>query len=657
MKQSKNRHRIPGLAHVIGLIVIVNIGLIAILNQGRAQQPMPAEPSVVSANRAVLSQLPFSDRQDFEDANQGFIATTPSPDPYKFLQNDAPPTVNPSLWRQAQLDAINGLFKVADGVYQIRGFSNANMTIVEGATGLIVIDTLTTVASAHEALELYYAHRPRKPVVSVIYTHTHIDHFGGVKGVISEAEVKAGKTKIIAPAGFMEAVATEWVIAGSPMGRRAEYQLGIPLPRGDRGNIDIGLGKSESRGAPGSSLIAPTDSIEKPFENRTIDGVAMVFQLAPGSEAPAEMHIYLPQSRVLDLAENATHTLHNLLPFRGSEVRDANRWSHYISDALERFGPEAEVLIAQHHWPIWGNDRVQARLRNQRDLYKYVHDQTVRMMDQGFRSAEIAELLTPPPGLENDWSTRGYYGTLSHNAKAVYQKYLGWYDGNPAGLNPLPPVEDAKKYVEYMGGAALVIARARDDFKAGNYRWVAQVMDQVVFADPTNSEARELAARAFEQLGYLSESAIWRNSYLLGAQELRSKPAPSRFSPGVNPDTLRAMTLDVVFDYLGTRLNAPRAGTTQTVINWRFPDTKETAASTLSHGALTAVVGKDAANADATVTIPRSVFAAAVLGERSIADEIRRGEAIVDGKAAVVTQLFGLFDDFDTAFPIVEPRR
>jgi alkyl sulfatase BDS1-like metallo-beta-lactamase superfamily hydrolase len=431
----------------------------------------------------------------------------------------------------------------------------------------------------------------------------------------------------------------------------------MPLPRGDRGNIDIGLGKAESRGSPGSSLIAPTDSIEKPFENRTIDGVAMVFQLAPGSEAPAEMHIYLPQSRVLDLAENATHTLHNLLPFRGAEVRDANRWSHYISDALERFGPEAQVLIAQHTWPVWGNDRVRARLRNQRDLYKYVHDQTVRMMGQGFRPAEIAEVLTAPPGLENDWSTRGYYGTLSHNAKAVYQKYLGWYDGNPAGLNPLPPVEDAKKYVEYMGGAAAVIARAHEDFKAGNYRWVAQVMDQVVFADPANSEARELTAQAFEQLGYLAESAIWRNSYLVGAQELRSKPAASQYSPGVNPDALRAMTLDVVFDYLGTRLNAPRAGTTQIVINWRFPDTKETVASTLSHGALTAVIGKDASNADATVTIPRSVFAAAVLGERSIADEIRRREAIVDGNAAVVTQLFGLFDDFDTAFPIVEPRR
>ena len=358
------------------------------------------------------------------------------------------------------------------------------------------------------------------------------------------------------------------------------------------------------------------------------------------------------------MAENATHTLHNLLPLRGAEVRDANAWSHYISDALERFGSDAQVLIAQHHWPVWGNDRVRERLRNQRDLYKYVHDQTVRMMDEGFTPAEIAEALTAPPGLENDWSARGYYGTLSHDAKAVYQKYLGWYDGNPTRLNPLPPVDEAKKYVEYMGGAAAVTARARDDFnKAGNYRWVAQVMDQVVYADPTNSEARALAAQALEQLGYLAESATWRNAYLVGAQELRSRPGTSRRSPGVSPDILHAMTLDLVFDHLGTRLNGPRAGTGQIVVNWRFPDTKESAVSTLSHGALTAVMGKDATNADATVTMPRAVFGAVVLRQRAIGDAIQAGDARVAGNATRVTQLFGLFDDFDAAFPIVEPRR
>ena len=643
------------LAHVLGTITLL-------IGSANAQQPMPmpAEPQVAAANRAVLSQLPFSDRQDFEDAHRGFIATTPNsanPDPYKFLQQDAPPTVNPSLWRQAQLNAINGLFKVTDGVYQVRGLSIANMTIVEGATGLIVIDTLLTAPAAREALDLYYTHRPRKPVVAVVYTHSHADHYGGVKGVTSEADVQAGKTKIIAPAGFMEAAVSESVIAGNPMARRAQYQFGVPLPRSDRGNVDAGLGKLDSRGLAGISLIAPTDTISKPIENRTIDGVAMVFQLAPATEAPAEMQIYLTQSHVLDMAENATHTLHNLLPLRGAEVRDANGWSHYISDALERFGSDAQVLIAQHHWPVWGNNRVRERLRIQRDLYKYVHDQSVRMMDQGLAPAEIAEALSAPPGLENDWSTRGYYGTLSHDAKAVYQKYLGWYDGNPADLDQLPPVEDAKKYIEYMGGAAAVIARARDDFKAGNYRWVAQVMDQVVYADPANGEARALAAEAFEQLGYLAESATWRNAYLLGSQELRNGPGASRRSPGVSPDLLHAMTLALVFDHLGTRLNAPRAGTTQIVINWHFSDTKESAASTLSHGALTAVMGKDASPADATVAMPRAVFETVVLGQRSMADAIQAGAAIVNGDAARVTQLFGLFDDFDAQFPIVEPRK
>ena len=651
MKFQILRHR---LAHALSVIAPI-----ALLNPAHAQQPMPAEPQVAAANRAVLSQLPFSDRQDFEDANRGFIATTAdssNPDLYKFLQQDPPPTVNPSLWRQAQLDTINGLFQITDGVYQIRGFSISNMTIVEGATGLIVIDPLLTVASAREALDLYYAHRPRKPVVAVIYTHSHADHYAGVKGVTREADVQAGKTKIIAPAGFMREAVSESVIAGNPMARRAQYQFGIPLPRSGRGNVDAGLGKWDSRGAPDRSLIAPTDSIEKRIDSRTIDGVAIIFQLAPASEAPAEMQVYLPQSHVLDMAENATHTLHNLLPLRGTEVRDANSWSHYISDALERFGPDALVLIAQHHWPVWGNDRVLQRLRNQRDLYKYVHDQTVRMMDQGFTPAEIAEALTQPPGLENDWSTRGYYGTLSHNAKAVYQKYLGWYDGNPANLNPLPPVEGAKKAVEYMGGAAAVIDRARNDFKAGNYRWVAQVMEQVVYADPTNQEARALAAQAFEQLGYLAESATWRNAYLLGAQELRIGPGNPRRSPGITSDMLHAMTLDLVFDHLGTRLNAARAGTSQIVINWRFPDRKESAASTLSHAALTAVISKEAANADATVTTQRAVFEAVVLGRRAIADAIQRGDATVSGNATRVTQLFGLFDDFEAAFPIVEPR-
>ncbi len=565
-----------------------------IVYPAQSQQTKPAEPNVAAANQAVQSELPFSDRQDFEDAMRGFIATTPdpaNPDRWAFLEHEAPPTVNPSLWRQAQLNATNGLFKVADGVYQVRGFSQANMTIVEGATGIIVIDTLSMPEAAREALDLYFAHRPRKPVVAVIYSHSHGDHYGGASGVVSQADAATGKTKVIAPAGFMEAIIGEAAIAGNTKARRGMYQFGISLPVGERGNVDEGLGKNDSRGGSGfgfGSIIAPNDTIQQPIETHTIDGVTFVFQLALDSEAPSEMLIYLPQSHVLDVAEDATHTLHNLLPFRGTEVRDGKRWSQYLNTALDRFGADAQVLIAQHTWPVWGNERVRAHLENQRDLYKYVHDQTIRMMNQGMGPTEIAEALTMPPGLENDWSAHGYYGTISHDSKATYQRYIGWYDGNPATLNRLPRVEEAKKYIEYMAGSAAVIARAREDFKAGQYRWVAEMMDQVVFAEPSNNEARNLAADAFEQLGYLAESSTWRNAYLLGAQELRSGArGGARSVPGIGADVLRAMPISQVSDYLGTRIDGPRAGRANIVINWRFTDTRESLASTLEHGALT----------------------------------------------------------------------
>ncbi len=631
-----------------------------ILNAGHAQQPMPAEPAVVTANRAILSQLPFSDRQDFEDANRGFIATTPNtPDPYKFLQHDAPPTVNPSLWRQAQLNAMNGLFKVADGVYQVRGFSQANMTIVEGRTGIIIIDTLTTPGAAREALDLYFAHRPRKPVVAVIYTHSHPDHFGGASGVVSPAEAAAGKTKVIAPVGFMEAITTEAVVAGNLTARRAQYQFGASLPLGERGDVDYGEGKNVSRGASGGGpIIPPNETIQQPMETRTVDGVNFIFQLALDSEAPSEMLIYLPQSHVLDVAEDAGHTLHNLVPLRGAVVRDANRWSQYLNAALEQFGADAQVVIDQHTWPVWGNERVRAYLASHRDLYKYVHDQTIRIMNQGPGPTEIAEALTMPPGLEDDWSVRGYYGTLSQNSKAVYQRYVGSYDGNPATLNRLTRVEEAKKYLEYMGGSAAVIARARDDFKAGHYRWVAEVMDQVVFADPSNKEARSLAADAFEQLGYLAESATWRNAYLLGAQELRSGVrGGARSVPGVSAQMLHAMPIAQVFDYLGTRVNGPRAGTTDIVINWRFTDTHESLASTLEHGALTSITGKIAPNAATTVTTTRTVFESVILGQRTLAAAMEQREITTIGDAKAVSGLWALLVDFETGFPLVEPAR
>jgi alkyl sulfatase BDS1-like metallo-beta-lactamase superfamily hydrolase len=643
-------------AAAVALLVTI-VAMPALLAQ---QTPKPAQPGVAAANQAVLAQLPFSDRQDFDDATRGFVATVPdsrNPQQYQFLQGDAPATVNPSLWRLAQLNALNGLFKVTDGMYQVRGFSLANMTIVEGRTGLIVIDPLSTIGAAKEGLDLYFAHRPKKPVVAVVYTHSHSDHYGGAKGVTSDADVAARRTRVFAPAGFMDAAVSESVIAGNAMGRRAQYQFGAPLPRGERGNVDAGLGKNDSRGTGGRSIIAPTDSIVQPVETHTIDGVSVVFHLAPASEAPAEMHLYFPQLHVLDIAENATHTLHNLLPLRGTEVRDAKGWSRYLGDALERFGADAQVLIAQHHWPVWGHDRVVMQLEQQRDLYKYVHDQSVRMMNQGMAPTEIAEALQLPKSLEHVWAARGYYGTLSHDSKAVYQKYLGWYDGNPAVLNQLPPVDSATKYVEYMGGSEAIVARAREDFRKGNYRWVAQVMDQVVYAEPGNADARALAADAFEQLGYLAESATWRNAYLLGAQELRNGVPVGRPRQALDAEMIAAMPAALVFDYLGTTLNGPRAENTKMVLNWRFTDTQETVASTLDHAALTYVVGKTAANADAGLATTRGVFNAIVLRQRTFADAQQRGDATMTGDAARFAELMTLFDDFDPAFNIVEPRR
>ena len=541
-----------------------------VLQSPAIAQTKDAEPASRAINDSFLQALPFNDSADFDDANRGFIATVPDGtipglggkpawdnNQYGFLKNEqAPPTVNPSLWRQARLNAINGLFKVTDRVYQVRGLDISNMTIIEGDTGLILIDPLLTNETAKAALELYLKNRPAKPVVAVIYTHSHADHFGGGKGVITEEDAKSGKVKVIAPDRFMDYAVAENIIAGNAMGRRAQYQFGSALPVGERGQIDTGLGKALARGT--ASLIPPNDLIKQTYETRTIDGVEIEFHLAPSSEAPSEMLMYFPQFKMLNMAEDATHNMHNLYTIRGAEIRDGRLWSRYISDAIERYGDKTEIEIAQHHWPMWGKERIVSFLKKQRDLYKFIHDQSVRLLNHGLTPTEISEQLKLPPSLASDWASRGYYGTLSHNAKAVYQFYLGWYDANPADLNPLPRAEEAKKQVEYMGGANAVIKRARDDFKAGQYRWVARVASQLVFADPSNNEARELGAEALEQLGYQSEAATWRNAYLLGAHELRNGVAPQ--PPAASrADFLKGVTIDLAFDFLGVRLNAPKA--------------------------------------------------------------------------------------------------
>ncbi len=624
-----------------------------------AQQPKPAEPAVVSANEAIAARLPFGDRNDFDDATRGFVASaddSSGQNRYAFLEGEAPPTVNPSLWRQAQLNVPNGLFKVVDRVYQVRGFSVSAMTIVEGNTGLILVDTLATPGAARAALDLYFAHRPRKPVVAVIYTHSHGDHFGGIGGVVSSADVAAGRTKILAPVGFMEALIDEAAFAANLTARRAEFQFGSSLPIGDKGTVDYGEGKAVVLvpGGPGP-IIPPTETVGS--EVRTIDGVRFAFQLVLNAECPTELIVYLPQFHVLDVAELATHTLHNLLPLRGAPIRDARRWSQALNDALVDVGDDAQVIIDQHSWPVWGNERVRATLAKFRDVYKYVHDQTLRMMNEGMGPAEIASSLTAPPGLETDWSTRGYYGALAQDAMAVYQRYVGWYDGNPANLNPLPRVEEAKKYVEYMGGAEAVIAKARADFEAGNYRWVVKVIDQVVFAEPSNSEARGLAADAFEQLGYVAESAPWRNAYLVAAQELRRPVrADGPPVPGIGPQVLHAMPIADLFDYLATRVNGPRAGTPRPiVITWTFGDTRESLTSTLDHGALTSTTRKMASHADASVTTTRPVFEAVVLGQRTLANALDGGQITASGNVNAVRDLWALLVGFPSTFPMAAP--
>jgi alkyl sulfatase BDS1-like metallo-beta-lactamase superfamily hydrolase len=630
-------------------------------------EPKAAEPAVKEAHAAARKELPFSDRADYDDVARCFVATISDAlikyadghavwdmSAYSFLQADnAPDVVHPSLWRLAQLNCRHGLFQVCERIYQIRGFDIANITIVEGNTGIIVIDTLSVAETAKAGMDLYFRQRGKRPIIAVIYTHTHADHWGGVGGVITEEDAAAGRVQIIAPDKFLDFAVSENVIAGNAMARRAQYQFGLRLPKGIRGQVDAALGKTIARGT--MTLFPPNDLIRETGEKRVIDGVEIVFQMAPNSEAPAEFHLYFPALRALNIAENATHLFHNLLPFRGAEVRDALAWSKYLNEAIELFGGHTDVLMAQHHWPIWGSARIRDYLTKQRDLYKYVHDQTLRLINHGFIAPEIAEQLKLPEGLAKEWFNRDYYGTVRHNAKAIYQKYLGWYDSNPAHLDPLPPIEAAKKYLEYMGGAEAVLRRAREDFQKGGYRWVAEVMNRVVFAEPENREARILAADALEQLGYLAEAATWRNSYLCAAFELRNGvPQPRSLTPpGLN--ALRALTIDMVFDFFGVRLNGPKAEGKKIVINWNFSDTKQQYVLSLENCALTHVANKQAAGADATLTLARMTLDQILMRKTTFPEAVQKGLVKIDGQPMKLLELFGLFENFNPMLEIMTP--
>lgn len=627
--------------------------------------PRPATAHTRAANAAAAAGLPTSDRRDYDDAARGFIATLDDPvvrredglpvidvSGHDFvLADEVPDTVHPSLWRHAQVNQPHGLFEVTDGIYQVRGLDLSNITFVEGDEGIIVIDPLVYFETAAAALALYRAHRGDRPVKALIYTHSHTDHYGGSKAIVSDDDVAAGRAVVIAPEGFLYEAVAENVYAGTAMTRRATYMYGPMIPPGPRGHINAGLANALSNlGA--STLVAPTDHITRTGETRTIDGVEMVFQMAPGTEAPAEMLIHFPRHRALCTAEDATHTLHNLYTLRGAQVRDAATWWKTLNDTIGLFGADTDVVFAQHHWPRWGSADIVAFLENQRDLYKYLHDQVLHLANKGETMLEIAEQLALPAGLSGQWYNRDYYGSVSHNAKAVYQRYLGWYDSNPAHLHQLPPQDAGARYVDLAGGADALLAKARAAFDAGDYRWTAELLSHLVFADPSNRAAVLLQADTFEQLGYQCENPTWRNEYLMGAQELRGGVKDLGAIQLATLDVLQAMPPEMIFDFMGIKLDGPRAAGSASTIQWSLSDAAAGAPATyaleLRNGCLIYTAGKQLASPDATVVSTHDVLAAAAFDGAT--DDLE-----ISGNADAVTALFGLLDEFPFWFPISTP--
>ncbi|WP_395664545.1 alkyl/aryl-sulfatase [Methylocella sp.] len=626
-----------------------------------------ATPATKAANDALLRVLPFSDKSDFDDARRGLIAPLPqeaikgasgnmiwNPRQYDFIRQDAaaPDTVNPSLWRQAQLITLSGLFEVVPGIYQVRNADLSNMTIIEGAEGITVVDPLISAETAKAGMDLYYANRGAKPVKAVIYTHSHVDHYGGVKGVVDEADVAAGKVKIYAPEGFLEAAVAENVMAGNAMSRRASYMYGNLLPPDPKGQVGAGLGTTTSAGTV--TLIPPTDTVTRTGETHVIDGLTYEFLMAPGSEAPAEMMWFIEEKKAMEAAEDATHTLHNTYSLRGAKIREPLPWSKYLNEALSMWGDRVDVVFAQHHWPTWSNGKAVALLKSQRDLYRFINDETLRMLNQGMTMREIADAFKMPDSLANVWANRGYYGSVYHDVAATYVLYLGWFDGNPATLHELPPVEASKKYVEFMGGADEVLKKARSSYDKGDYRWVAQVAYHVVFADPGNQAARNLEADALEQLGYQAESGPWRNFYLTGAQELRKGVAKLPTPNTASPDTVRAMSVEMFLDYLGVRLNAQKAGDAKAKLNFDLGKDGLYFVE-LENGVLNHTAGRKAADADATVTLSRDTLNNIILQQVRLQDAIAAGDVKIAGDRAKLQSVVSNLDTFEFWFNIVTP--
>ncbi|EAN4943861.1 MBL fold metallo-hydrolase [Salmonella enterica] len=609
-------------------------------------------------NQQYIKNLPFNDRQDFADAQRGFIAPLPDhgilknaegkpyyrADDYKFdINAPAPQTVNPSLWRQSQLNGISGLFKVTDRMYQVRGQDISNITFIEGQTGLIVIDPLVTAGAAKASLDLYYQNRPHKPIVAVIYTHSHTDHYGGVKGIVSEEEVKSGKVQIIAPEGFMAEAISENVLLGNIMSRRALYSYGLLLPHTPQGNIGNGLGVTLTTGLP--TIIAPTKSITKTGEKMTIDGLEFQFLMAPGSEAPAEMHFYIPALKALCTAENATHTLHNFYTLRGAKTRDTSKWTEYLNETLDMWGNQAEVLFMPHTWPVWGNQHINDYIGKYRDTIKYIHDQTLHLANQGYTMNEIGDMIKLPKNLENNWASRGYYGSVSHNARAVYNYYLGYYNGNPADLHPYGQVEMGKRYVKALGGSAHAINLARDAYRQGDYRWAAELLKQVIAANPGDQVAKNLQADTFEQLGYQAESATWRGFYLTGAKELRE--GVHKFNHGTtdSPDTIKGMTVEMLFDYMAVRLDSSKAAGKDISLNFNLSD-GDNLNLTLENSVLN-YRQRLQPRTDASFYMSRTDLHDVLTGQAKMADLVNEKKVKVIGNAAKLDEIIRCLDNFD----------
>ena len=643
----------------------VMLGLATLIScQPVIEQSTAVSQSTIKANQQVKSQLDLSDQQDFIDAKRGLIALTDHQvyttdntliwdiPAYDFVEGPAPESVNPSLWRQAKLNNIRGLFKVTDRIYQLRGFDFANMTIIEGDSGWIIVDPLTAKETAQAALKFAQQHLGVHPIKAIILTHAHMDHFGGVLGITSNEQIAAQNIRVIAPEGFMEAATSENIIAGVAMVRRSAYMYGKDLPRNALGHVGSGLGTGPAYGTFG--IVKPNEIIGEEATTKVIDGLEFVFQNASGTESDAEITFYLPQLKAFCGAELVSRNMHNLYTLRGAKVRNALKWSAKIDEALQNFN-DAALYFGSHHWPVWGNSEVKTFLANQRDLYKFIHDQSVRLMNQGLNGTEIAEQLQLPPQLASYFANRGYYGSLSHNAKAVYQYYMGWFDANPANLDPIPPTQAAVKYVAMMGGAETVLTKAQAYFDQGEYRWVAQLINHVVFAQPDNSKAKALLAKTYDQLGYQAESAPWRNFYLTGAQELRQGVPEKGIDLTNMEDILRNTPVNKFFESMAVRLNMGKALDVKKTIRIRFSDLNKNYLLVVENSVLRHYLDDGKTKVDGTLTLTHPLFIKMLIGKAGIRDTLFSDELTIDGSVIDTVKFFMLFDKPNGQFNVVTP--